>query len=424
MIVSKTHFQSQSDTLPRSGPFARLPKFVLAAILIVVALAPAFAEPDPPTLRIGLVRYLKGAPMVNISCSVDFVATGLKGRDKLTASTYLEPIEVFPRKDGLEIKRADGRSVMSRDDIRVAPAKPGGLLTISAAARAFSQYRGVLEIRRVSENALMVVNVVPLEDYLQGVLPAEMPASFRPEALKSQAIAARTYAEHSRGRHKSTQYDLCDSYHCQVYLGSGGEKQTTSRAVTDTCGLVMRYKGDLISAVYSADCGGCTQTGDDAAMSQPEPYLRSIPDCPEVGKPDFCSVNKTHEWSKAFTPEELETALNAGLKPPLEGLKSLAFVQYDDSGRVRRVDITDGKGVRSITGAELRKICGPSVIRSVKMIVCTTDDGKICFEGKGWGHGVGLCQWGAEGIARPPWNYTSEQILKRYYPGVEIVRLK
>jgi stage II sporulation protein D len=175
--------------------------------------------------------------------------------------------------------------------------------------------------------------------------------------------------------------------------------------------------------VYSADCGGQTQSGDDTAIGQPEPYLKSTPDCEADGKPDFCSVNRTHEWTKTYTPQDLEAAINVRLHPPIQGLISVTFRGCDDSGRVKQVDIADSKGTRSITGAEFRRVCGYTAIRSLKMTVSTASDGKICFTGKGWGHGVGLCQWGAEGLAREPLNYKCDDILKHYYPGITIAKL-
>ncbi|MDO8683260.1 MAG: SpoIID/LytB domain-containing protein [Armatimonadota bacterium] len=412
------------DRPPRLSLFARLFIILLAAILIMGAAVPALADPGPQPLRIGLVRYLKGVSTIDISCSEDFTVINKREQKTLVTSTYLEPIKVFARPDGIEIKTAKGQLVKTNDVIRICPAKPGGLLTISAPTRSFSQYRGVLEIQRINETtALLIVNEVSLEDYLMGVLPGEMPHTFHPEALKAQAIAARTYSEKGHGRHSASGFDMCDTVHCQVYIGSGGEKPSTTKAVKETQGLVAKYDGKLILAVYSADCGGRTQSGEDAGLMDAKDYLKSVADNDGADKPDYCCTNKSHKWIKIYTPQELGTALNATMKPPLEGLKSIAFCEYDESGRVKRVDIVDGKETRTITGAELRMTCGSTVIRSAKMIVCTVEDGKICFEGKGWGHGVGLCQWGAEGLAREPSKLNAEQILKHYYTGIEIGKL-
>jgi stage II sporulation protein D len=183
------------------------------------------------------------------------------------------------------------------------------------------------------------------------------------------------------------------------------------------------YDGDLITAVYSADCGGQTQSGNDTAIGQPQPYLRSTADREASDKPDFCSVNRTHEWTKTYTPQELESEMNIRLHPAIQGLKSVTFRGYDDSGRVKQVDLVDDKGTRSLTGAEFRKSCGYTAIRSLRMSLTTSADGKMCFAGKGWGHGVGLCQWGAEGLARDPLKYKYDEILKHYYPGVTIAKL-
>ena len=416
-------YSRQQNQVSRSIPCARLLVLILSSLLLAFSLIAARAEGDPP-LRVGLVR-LKGASAVEIACSVDFTVTDPQKRQTILASTYLEPITVFARPEGMEIKKANGQSLKVSGTIHVAPNKnPGGFLTLSTPNRSFSQYRGALEVRRVSESALSLVNEIGLEDYLMGVLPPEMPDSFQPEALKAQAIAARTYAERYRGRHADSGYDICDTVHCQVYTGSGAEKRNATKAVMETAGLVARYDGKLIWAVYSSDCGGRTQSGDDPAIGKPVPYLKSTPDSDGPDKPDYCSGNKSHVWSKTFTPRELEELLNTKLKPPLEGLKSIAFCEYYESGRVKRVEIVDGKGTRRMTGFDFRHACGTSVIRSAKMIVCTTEDGNICFEGKGFGHGVGMCQWGANGLAKDPHKFTCEQILKHYYPGITIEKLR
>lgn len=424
MKFPRLNYAHPLDQRIRPSLRARLLLSLLLALLLLPVSGIANSGPVEQPLRIGLIKYLKGASVLDISGATDFTITNETSKKTAMTSTYLEPVSVRVKREGIEVKRADGKSVVVADRLRIALNKPEGLLTISAPNRSFSQYRGALDIRRVSDTALLVVNELPLEDYLKGVLPAEMPPSFQSEALKAQAIAARTYSERYRDRHADSGYDICDSDHCQVYLGSAGEAQRTTRAVLETAGLVIRYNADLIWAVYSADCGGHSQCGEDTAIGQPAPYLQATPDRSAPDKPEFCCVNKTHEWKKIFAPQELETALNVRLKPPVQGLKSLAFCGYDDSGRVKRVDIVDAKGARTLTGVEFRRACGSSVIRSLRMTVSTTEDGKICFEGKGWGHGVGMCQWGAEGLAREPWKFTCDQILKHYYPGITIGKLK
>ena len=422
-VVTLPQCHSELDHSFRPSLFARLLHGFAVIVLICCSLLSCRAESSDTPLRIGLAKYLKGASAIQVSCSVDYIISDEGGQQTRMTSAYLEPIDVSIARDCIQVKKADGKTVTIGNVLRISPESSDGLLTISTPTRSFSQYRGILEIRRVTDTALQVVNELPLEDYLKGVLPAEMPSTFHFEALKAQAIAARTYSEKHRGRHKDSGYDMCDNDHCQVYLGSAGESPRTSKAVSETAGMVAMYDGDLIMAVYSADCGGQTQSGDDQAIGQPEPYLKSVPDCASGGKQDLCSTNRTHEWTKTYTPQELEAALNVRLHPPVQGLKSVTFVGYDDSGRVKQVDLVDDKGTRSMTGVEFRRNCGYTAIRSLRMTVSATQDGKICFAGKGWGHGVGLCQWGAEALARDPLRYKCADILNHYYPGVTIAKL-
>src|SRR5262249_46272508 len=143
-------------------------------------------------------------------------------------------------------------------------------------------YRGVLEVRG-ADAGLTVVNVVNLEDYLRGVVPNELsPASFpRLEALKAQAVAARTYALRNRGQYASRGYDICATPSCQVYKGKSSEHPLTDQAVEETKGLAAAWHGSLINALYTSTCGGQTEDGDNIFEGEAVPYLRGVSCVPE-----------------------------------------------------------------------------------------------------------------------------------------------
>lgn len=283
-------------------------------------------------------------------------------------------------------------------------------LTLSdAQSNGQRSYRGKL-VLRVYKSRLQVLNVLPLEDYLLGVVPLEMPSGFPAEALKAQAIAARSWTVRNRHKHEADGADVCDGTHCQVYGGVTAEKESTTLAVQGTAGLIMVNGDAPVDGVYTADCGG-----------QPAPNSPGVPsaDRDESGK-DYCAANPAHRWSLGFTFLEVWQAAgekDSGQKLP-KGELDVQIVQTDASGRVVTVRIRCGEQTREVSGTRLRsRLLLPSTLFSVRL-----DQGNtVVFEGSGSGHGNGLCQWGAAGRARA--GYKAEDILQAYYPGAQIAPL-
>jgi stage II sporulation protein D len=240
-----------------------------------------------------------------------------------------------------------------------------------------------------------------------------MPPSFNLEALKAQAVAARTYAWHNRDKHGKQGWDLCDSTDCQAYLGAAGEKPSTSEAIKQTEGLVLVHNGALISAQYCSDCGGATKNGN-------EPYLRSVADRADANSADFCEHNG-HSWTKSWSVEEFESILKKAY-PELRGIESISGDNMDATGRVNDVKIDAKAGSICMNSVKLRRMLGLTTIKSTVFTV-SIEDGNVIFNGKGFGHGVGLCQYGANGLAAAPNNFTYDRILKHYYQDVDIVQL-
>lgn len=375
----------------------------LLTVCIILSLA-AYCQAEP--VRVGLVRQFSSASSITIH-SADEMSV-LDSKDATVKVQAGEQVTLARNNGGIDLRRADGTSVQLGDKSEIVTT--GTAISISRQGSSESSFRGKIEAA-VDGQGLSLVNVVEVEDYLPGVLPSEMPVGFHPEALKAQAVAARTYAYAGRGRHGKQGYDLCDATHCQVYLGVRGEKAPTTQAVRDTAGLVAVYEGKLISALYSSDCGGMTQDGG-------KPYLVSVSDRIENGGVDHCERNG-HSWTKSWSLPEFEALLRKPF-PSLTGIKSMAVSSADGSGRVGEVKIESEDGDKTITGSSLRNLLGFAVIKSTAFTV-KVEEGNIVFEGKGFGHGVGLCQFGANGLAGPPNNYTFEQILKHYYRGIEVM---
>lgn len=268
-------------------------------------------------------------------------------------------------------------------------------------------YRGVIELRR-TEAGLTVVNELELEAYLYGVLKLEINPAWPAEAVKAQAIAARTLALASLGRFAREGYDVRDNTDSQVYGGVTFEDPRATAAVDATRGLVLLHSGGPIFAAYHADSGGRTEDSEHV-WGRAYPYLRGVEDPYVAGSP-------YERWTRSLPLGQLESALRrAGVG--VRELRGIEVAQTSPSGRALTVRLTGADGAVELSGHRLRTLVGPDVIRSTLFQV-RVRDGVAEFEGRGWGHGVGLSQWGARGMALRGWDFT--RILRHYYTGVQI----
>lgn len=272
---------------------------------------------------------------------------------------------------------------------------------------------GVVEVH-YANGAIRLVNRLPLEEYVLGVLAAEMPESYPVDALKAQAITIRTYALRNRGKHKSVGCDVCDSQHCQVYAGLVEGKPRSLQAVRETAGLTLAYNGDIAHVFYSADGGGSTHNYAQSRPTLSIPYLCGTRDPEGV-------VHAS--WEKSYTLVELGAALaGAGIKEAA-GLRSVRVSEVAPTGRVISLEITGATGSVTIPPWTQRDKFGANALRSTLFTVEQTNEGVVRFRGTGYGHGIGLCQAGARALARPPFNYKWDRILAHYFPGTTVASL-
>jgi stage II sporulation protein D len=281
-------------------------------------------------------------------------------------------------------------------------------------------YPGALRVT-VRRGALSLVNEAPFERYVEGVLAGECPALFHREAIRAMAIACRSYAFRRAFRNGA---ELCDEEHCQVYAGVGGVRSSIREAVRDTEGLCALYQGEVIDAVHSADCGGWTEDSEAAWKSgRAVPYLRAVEDAPAPGGPSYCGVNRRHAWSLELPRARLQALLG---KPAPE--VTLQILEMTPSGRARRLRLgppaaeegcVDPARCRVFDGEEWRRAVGPAEVRSLRFRVRRMEKG-VELRGEGYGHGVGLCQFGAQGMARG--GADAAAILRHYYAGIDIGR--
>ena len=269
--------------------------------------------------------------------------------------------------------------------------------------------KGVGRVRILARKGeLLAVAVVPLEAYVTAVLSREAPQRFHPEALAAMAVAVRTYAVGAAAKPRDPAYDVVGSVEDQVFDGMDGVAAVFREAAARTRGLVVRYHGELARTVYHSTCGGRTE---DAASvwGKDIPYLRAQ-FCND------CADSPVYRWEYRMSEAEGRRVAKALGVPPGRDLR-IAVTGRTPTGRASRVRISSGGVSRELQATEFRKAAGYAKIRSLKMeIVPVTGGWRI--PGEGWGHGVGLCQYGANGMARRGAGY--REILDRYYPGTEI----
>jgi stage II sporulation protein D (peptidoglycan lytic transglycosylase) len=351
-----------------------------------------------------------------------------------TELSVRSPYKVVRLADGQPI--AVGRS-LDRGRIEPAPngVRIGGVALASSALELVPEesgamrvggrsYRGALQILRDAGPNFSLRNRVSIDDYLLGVVGAEMPADFPSEALRAQAIIARTYALHGpEPAPGEPEAPLVDSVLSQVYRGVGGEDPRIERAVCDTRGLalVTAVSGKPFTGYFHSTCGGATSDVFVVFGRPPAAPLHGV-SC------GFCGDAPFARWSATFTRRELEQAA-ASLGAPGRLVK-LAIAQADPAGRATRIALTvqsaSAPTARPITkefpAADFRLALGASKLRSSFLTrIEDLPDGGLRIDGRGFGHGVGLCQQGAKTMAAR--GYSAEAILLHYFPGSEIRKL-
>ena len=327
-------------------------------------------------------------------------------------------------------------------------------------------YRGKVQFMRRDTGDMTVVNVVDFDDYLCGVVPREVSASWNYEAVKAQAVVSRTFAIQNLNKYKKYGFNLDNTTNSQAYAGIKIEHPASNRAVEETHGEVVLYNGKPADVYFFSSSGGKTGTANDAWGGENKPYLVSVDD-PYENPKEATRAN----WTMTFTPDEIKAKLAA--KDINIGDITDIKVEYSDSGRAIRTTFVGTKGEKEYLRENIRWILGVystafTVSRSGQEIsgeVCVLDGyntftkinlspqinilsadgvkslevtslvmasskttkvleaqtaatGDFIFTGRGWGHGVGMSQWGAKGMADN--GFTYDEIIEYYYQGTEV----
>jgi stage II sporulation protein D len=360
-------------------------------IIIIFALFPVAVlgiDIRPETIRVAIVKGVEGVT--------------LEGSGILVMDGNGQPLRIDTP---IQVKRTrDGLSVNNRRVGALKATAPAFLLINGKG------YRGVIEIFP-ADKGLLVVDELPLEDYLVGLINCEISSQWPIEAVKAQAVIARSYAVYQKAARKNALYHLESSVMDQVYEGSDIEDSRAIRGVRETSGEVLTYAGSVIQAFYHSSCGGHTEAAENV-WGNPVPYLTGV-DC------KYCLAAPSVSWQQTISLRKLETLLkNAGYQ--VAGLREIRPGRHYGSGRLQEVSIFSAKGRLTISAVNFRKAIGYSTIKSTNFEIRPSAD-DISFIGVGYGHGVGLCQWGAKQRAGDGFDY--REILSYYYPGTRLEKI-
>jgi stage II sporulation protein D len=374
---------------------------LLSAVSVALSFVPsATAQPNPEWIRVAVVRE---DPQVELQVYGRFVIRTLHTGSPLQEGRRLPAVAVQAVPEGLAI----GGRLLPVAGVRIEPASEAAL---SLNGR---RLRGTLEIVRQRDMTLLVVNHVALEDYLRGVLSKEAPDYWPPEALKAIAIAARTYAVYQRLTKAPADYDVTGDVMSQDYGGKSEEKIATTRAVKATAGLILTHQGRLFPTFYHSTCGGMTEHARVMGDFDLVPLRGGIA-C------TLCAASPFFRWQRRLAKADLSWALRKSRYGSIGAVAEMRVSRRTASGRVQELVLAGAQRTLRLSGYDVRQLLGFERIRSPLFTVTPVADGFL-LDGRGWGHGVGMCQWGAAELARR--GFSAAEILAFYYPGVALAAL-
>lgn len=372
--------------------------FMLAAILAAAPTSYSAGSRPPRQEKIIRVAVVKGKDQVTLSLKGYYEIYAAGEKEKILSGSNLKDAVIAPTTDGLKIAdrefKVSGIKILTQED--------------AAVYLNDKRLRGYIGISRDSGGKLLVVNYIDVEDYLFGVLQYEVSFWWPYAALEAQAIAARTYALYQAEINAGRDYDLTNDTFSQVYGGADKERYRAKKAVIRTQSKVLTYEGKIFPAYYHATCGGHTEDSSEL-WNIDLPPLKGV-------KCGYCKNSPHYYWETEMSLEDIEKKL-AAKEYKISGIIDIAPVEINNQNRIRKLKITDAKSFEEIPVNKFRLIVGPKQIRSTNFKIAIKD-GKALFKGNGWGHGVGLCQWGAYFMAKD--GFDAEEILNYYYPSAKI----
>ena len=380
-------------------------------------------------IRVPFVRVLLEESSDDLKVAADgaFAIECLKDRRQ---EIFYSGRPVKVASDGMLLTVRDHKGGIIRehlDEINIIPRGSGNRVRFEK-----KRHRGILRILPRGET-VRVVNIVYMEDYLRGVVPPEIGprAETELEAVKAQAVAARTYAMAHLKQYEGEPFDIKSSIMDQLYDGVSVENSLVNRAIDQTAGRVIMYHDEMIDAYYHSTCGGRTDDIADVWDRKDVPYLKSVDDS------GACSWSKYYTWKETFTEKQLRGRLEQYLSSDrgrdlrIGPITDVVAADRTAGGRVRRLLVRTDRDVFRFHKDRIRWVIGRTsnpdlILPSDRFDIEIERDSNqnvvaVIFRGQGYGHGVGMCQCGAIGHSRDGWTYDS--ILKHYYTNIEIKKL-
>lgn len=409
-----------------------IPLSVLLAVLACASVLPSTPSNVAPSkatndqmVRIALATT---APEGKVGATGVWLVWGL-GADKYSRGPTAGSWTVTPSGTDVRVSRPDGTGFTEhRVRIHSLP---------SAAAGSFAtwngrRYRGDLLIS-ATDSGLLVVNNLPLESYLRGVVPLEIGNRKADEhaAVEAQAVAARSYSYLHLVPTRA--YDMMSTVQDQVYGGVDAEKAVSDAAVASTAGMVVMYAGKVINTPYHSTCGGSTAAVHEVWYKEPDqPYLKAVSDRIPGTNSFYCDSSPRFRWTSSFTGESLrgvlEKYLSAYTNAPKGAIARVTGVYEEgrtESDRVAALRIETDRGSYTLRGNDIRFVLRSpngdilnSTYFTAEATITSGEVSGLTLRGGGYGHGIGMCQWGAIGRARAGQDYRT--ILSTYYPGTTI----
>ncbi len=273
------------------------------------------------------------------------------------------------------------------------------------------RFKGSLVLIRRDNGLLSVINYLGLEDYVKGISVREISHYWPMDALKAQTVAFRTFALYRAEQFKNKEWDVSDDKYSQVYGGQEAERYRINEAVDKTKGEVLYYNGKILPAFYHSTCAGTTEDASELWDIDLAPLKGVV--C------GFCKESPHFSWKAVVPKDKIKQALEKqGQK--IKNVMDVVVSGHDGSGRASNLNIVTAEKDIEIAAKDFRNLIGPDIIKSLNFKISVNNDG-LAFDGQGWGHGVGLCQWGAYFMAKSGVDYLN--ILKYYYPGSTIAQL-
>lgn len=375
----------------------------LKKITIILFIAAAFIAiaQDAFSQEIVRVAVFRDVPGVSLTSDGPFVISSVSDSGELFKALSGKDLMVRSSSQGFN---ASGETI--REEQIEIKRLDSGFLSINS-----RNFRGKLRFVKINQLTFCVVNYLDLEDYIKGVLYHEISHLWPAEVIKAQAIAVRSFALSQIKQKKDKDFDLTNDVFSQMYGGRTSERWRTNKAIEDTKGEILTFNGQALPAYYHATCAGFTE---DANL------VWGVDLAPLKGVAcSFCKNSPHWRWTATVSLKGLEKKLKAaGFK--VSNIKTIEVDQRLSSGRVGKLNIIFSSGSINVSGKQLREIIGPNTLRSTNF-KAKIKGNSVLFDGFGWGHGVGLCQWGAYFMAKK--GFTHQEILQHYYPAAEIEKM-